>query len=425
MAIDWVDKKFMLHGLFFSWKNNIMSIAFRLFSAYQHGKSLIKIGKKPIRFYTTNMAAHHSFLYDPPKNDQDSSNSLIRAAPKEVLPLLQAIYQNNTKETWKLYLELCDKKQLYLLSPLQHSKVLKTFSFKKSFNEKQRHNLETQLLFIFNRMKGVGIEPDVNDFTHMMNVFSLIGNSKICDKLWEEMTKRKIQPNTYTYNSYITSCWGLIKSNKRKEEGFRKAQRILIDLNNIGRKPNLVTNCFLIRLFSASKRLENAQGLLETIFSQKNISKKIRKEILRNKSIVTHTFNYLMNAHGNAGDLLMMDKCFQIFLKTELPPHIYMFNTFVRNSSRMDVNKAKGYIKKMTQEFDLEPTHQIFGYILFNLYEKGLTRKAVEFLKVMQDEFEFPPSKLMLIKIYMSMLRKNRHDDAKEFAAQWKIPINI
>ncbi|PKC16999.1 hypothetical protein RhiirA5_266368 [Rhizophagus irregularis] len=132
-----------------------------------------------------------------------------------------------------------------------------------------------------------------------------------------------------------------------------------------------------------------------------------------------------MNAHGNAGDLLMMDKCFQIFLKTELPPHIYMFNTFVRNSSRMDVNKAKGYIKKMTQEFDLEPTHQIFGYILFNLYEKGLTRKAVEFLKVMQDEFEFPPSKLMLIKIYMSMLRKNRHDDAKEFAAQWKIPINI
>ncbi|CAB5210672.1 unnamed protein product [Rhizophagus irregularis] len=121
-----------------------MSIAFRLFSAYQHGKSLIKIGKKPIRFYTTNMAAHHSFLYDPPKNDQDSSNSLIRAAPKEVLPLLQAIYQNNTKETWKLYLELCIKSN-YIFYHLYN--ILK--------------------------MKGVGIEPDVNDFTHMMNVFSL------------------------------------------------------------------------------------------------------------------------------------------------------------------------------------------------------------------------------------------------------------
>jgi pentatricopeptide repeat protein len=403
-----------------------MSIAFRLFSAYQYGKSLIKIGKNPIRFYTTNIATHHSFLYDPPKNGQDSSDSLKRSAPKEVLPLLQAIYQNNTKETWRLYLELCDKKQLYLLSPLQHSKVLKTFSFKKFFNEKQRHNLETQLLFIFNRMKGVGIEPDVNDFTHMMNVFSLSGNSKICDKLWEEMARRKIQPNIYTYNSYITSCWGLIKSSKQKEEGFRKAQRILIELNNSGRKPSLVTNCFLIRLFSASKRLGNAQGLLETTFSQENLSKEItRKEILRNRSMVTQTFNYLMNAHGNAGDLLMMDKCFQIFLKTELPPHIYMFNTFVRNSSRIDINKAKGYIKKMIQEFDLEPTHQIFSYILFNLYEKGLTRKAVEFLKVMQDEFDFPPSKLMLVKIYMSMLRKNRHDDAKEFAARWKIPINL
>ncbi|GBC00175.1 hypothetical protein RclHR1_03780004 [Rhizophagus clarus] len=394
------------------------------FSAYRHGNSLIKIWKKPIRFYTTKIATHHSFLYDPPKNGQDSSDSLKRATPKEVLPLLQAIYQNNIEETWKLYLEFCDKKQLHLLSPLQHSKVLKTFSFRKSLNEKQRHNLETQLLFVFNRMKRVGIEPDVNDFTHMMNVFSLIGNSKICDKLWEEMTKKKIQPNIYTYNSYITSCWGLIKSNKRKEEGFQKAQKILIDLNNSGRKPNLVTNCILIRLFSASKGLENAQDLLETTFSQTNLSEKMtRKEILRNRSIIIHTFNYLMNAHGNAGNLLVMDKCFQIFLKTGLPPHIYMFNTLVRNSSRMDINKAKGYIKKMIQEFNLKPTHQIFSYILFNLYEKGLTRKAVEFLKVMQDEFRFSPTKLMLIKIYMSMLRKNRHDDAKELAAQWKIPI--
>jgi hypothetical protein len=77
----------------------------------------------------------------------------------------------------------------------------------------------------------------------------------------------------------------------------------------------------------------------------------------------------------------------------------------------------------MIQTFDLKPTHQIFSYILFNLYEKGLTKKCVEFLKVMEDEFKFPPSELMLIKIYKSMIRKGRHDEAKEFATQRKIQI--
>src|SRR5436305_14447253 len=102
------------------------------FSAYRYEKSLTNIGKIQIQFYTTSIAAHHSFLYDPPKEDRGTSNSLKQLAPKEVLPLLQAIRQKNTKETWKLYSELCDKNQLYLLSPLQHSRLLNVFSFNKS-----------------------------------------------------------------------------------------------------------------------------------------------------------------------------------------------------------------------------------------------------------------------------------------------------
>ncbi|CAI2164267.1 4843_t:CDS:1 [Funneliformis geosporum] len=402
-----------------------MSIAVRLWNSFKpHRNSLIKIGKVQ-QLYTTSIATHHSFLYDPPKK-KDSSNSLRQVAPKEVLPLLQTIYQNDTKETWRLYLELYHKNQLHLLSPLQHSKVLKNFSFEKTFDEKQRYILKNQVFFIFNKMKSIGIEPDVNDFTHMLNTFSLIGSPKICDNLWEEMIKRKIQPTTYMYNSYITSCWRMIKSRKGKEEGFRRAQRILISLRSSGKKPNIITNCLLARLFLASNDLGSAQGLLEMTFSQNNLSKELTKqEILRSKSMIIHTFNYLMNAHGNAGDLLMMDRCFRLFIETELSPHIYLFNTLVRNSSRMDMDKAKNYIEQMFHEFNLNPTHQIFSYILFNLYDKGLTKKAVEFLKVMEDEFKSPPSELMLVKIYKSMLRKKRYVEAKEFADQWNDVINL
>src|ERR1051325_5763283 len=180
--------------------STILQKAFQ-FSAHQYERSLIKrlkIENAQIQFYTASVATHNSILYDLTKKD---SISLKRVTPKDILPILQAIYQNNTKETWRLYLELCEKKQLYLLSPLQHSRVLKVFSFEESFDEKQRYNLGKQLLFIFNKMKNIGIEPDTNDFTHMMNTFSLIGNSKVCDKLWKEATERKIQPNTYMYNS--------------------------------------------------------------------------------------------------------------------------------------------------------------------------------------------------------------------------------
>ncbi|CAG8448190.1 9696_t:CDS:1 [Funneliformis caledonium] len=275
-------------------------------------------------------------------------------------------------------------------------------------------------------MKSTGIEPDVNDFTHMLNTFSLIGNPKVCDNLWEEIIKRKIQPTTYMYNSYITSCWRMIKSRKGKEEGFRRAQRVLISLRNSGRKPNVITNCLLARLFLASNDLGSAQGLLEETFSQKNLSKELTKqEILRSESMIIHTFNYLMNAHGNAGDLSMMDRCFRLFIEIKLPPHIYLFNTLVRNSSRIDMDKAKSYVEQMIHEFNLNPTHQIFSYILFNLCEKGLTKKAVEFLNVMKVEFKSPPSELMLVKIYKSMLRKKRYVEAKEFAVQWNDKINL
>jgi hypothetical protein len=212
------------------------------FSAHRYEKSLVKIGKAQVQFYTS-FAAHHSFLYDPPKEDRSSSNFLKQATPKEVLSILQAIRQKNMKETWRLYSELCDKNQLHLLTPLQHSRLLNVFSFNKSFDEKQRHYLGNQLLFIFNKMKFIGIEPDINDFTHMMNTFSLIGDSRVCDKLWKEVIEKKIQPNMFMYNSYIILCWQLIKSSKdkEKEEILRKAREILISLRNSGREPTLVT----------------------------------------------------------------------------------------------------------------------------------------------------------------------------------------
>src|SRR5581483_8894156 len=99
--------------------------------AYQRERFSIKrlkIEKAQILFYTTSIATHNSILYDLKKKD---SHSLKQVASKDVLPLLQAIYQNNTIEAWRLYLELCEKKQLYLLLPLQHSRVLKVFSFEE------------------------------------------------------------------------------------------------------------------------------------------------------------------------------------------------------------------------------------------------------------------------------------------------------
>ncbi|CAG8569978.1 2256_t:CDS:2 [Dentiscutata heterogama] len=53
--------------------------------------------------------------------------SLEFSTAKEVLPLLHAVRTRDQDATWKIYQELQQTRKLHLLSPQQHSIILKSF----------------------------------------------------------------------------------------------------------------------------------------------------------------------------------------------------------------------------------------------------------------------------------------------------------
>ncbi|CAG8580660.1 43022_t:CDS:2 [Gigaspora margarita] len=306
-----------------------------------------------------NSIAYRSFLYEPPKEER-LDISLEFSTAKEVLPLLHAIRTRDQQTTWKIYQELQQERKLHLLSPQQHSIVLKSFDVdgKYPFTRKETTILKKKLFYIFDQMKEIGHDPSVIDYSHMMNVFSRIRLREICDK-----------PLLKKVNNIITS------------------------LKKSGLKPNLTTYAMLVRLYFEARDIKSAQQILEFGFSKENYL-----EIEQHKWAIVRAFKCMMKAYGYKGDLKSMDECYRHML-----PNQY-------------------YNEMLLPEFNVTPNATTFQNIIYCLCEKGKTRECCRYIEQMKEQFNILPTEKSIGLIYNTMMRKKRVEDANVFAEKWKIP---
>ncbi|CAG8490475.1 25593_t:CDS:2 [Gigaspora rosea] len=335
-----------------------------------------------------NSIAYRSFLYEPPKEER-LDISLEFSTAKEVLPLLHAIRARDQQATWKIYQELQQARKLHLLSPQQHSIVLKSFDVdgKYPFTRKETTILKKKLFYIFDQMKEIGHDPSVIDYSHMMNVFSRIRLREICDSLWIESINKGLQPSIYLFNSYLSSCL------RRREPLLKKVNHIITSLKKSGLKPNLTTYSMLVRLYFEARDIKSAQQILEFGFSTKNYL-----EIEQHKWAIIRAFKCMMKAYGYKGDLKSMDECYRHML-----PNQY-------------------YNEMLLPEFSVTPNATTFQNIIYCLCEKGKTRECCRYIEQMKEKFNALPTEKSIGLIYNTMMRKKRFEDANEFAEKWKIP---
>ncbi|RHZ77650.1 hypothetical protein Glove_174g179 [Diversispora epigaea] len=217
------------------------------------------------------MASHRSFLYELPKdeNNQDSKNlSLEHVTPKELKPILRAVKSNDMNKVWKIYRTLVEENKLHLLTPIHHSLILKVFDIKKEpINIYKVKKIKSTLLYILGQMKLLGHQPNIMDYTHLLNVFSRVREARLCEKFWIESTgKQGIKPSIYMFNSYLASCL------QKDERLLGKASLIIKTLIESELTPNLTTYSLLIRLHCCARDYEAAQEILDQQFSTNTIS---------------------------------------------------------------------------------------------------------------------------------------------------------
>ncbi|CAG8481922.1 10869_t:CDS:1 [Acaulospora morrowiae] len=367
--------------------------------------------------YTSSISLR-SFLYEPPE-EISTDLPLEFVTPKEVMPLLHAIQLNKKLDAWNIYRDLNNARKLHLLSPIQHSIVLKFYDIRKLPKNPLNMKLFTfKLHYIFRHMKLAGHQPNIIDYTHMLNVFSRIRYSKICEDLWVESSRRGITPTIYMYNSYLASCL------HREKPLLKKANYIVEKLKKSGLKANLTTYSLLVRLHCYTQNFEAAQKILDAKFDlQKNLDASSHWELRYHVWAIVRALRSMISAYGYKGDLSAMDNCYRI-LKFYDKPDIQLFNILIRNScNQSNIQRGQQYFNEMVS-YNIKPDIHVLRRLIRCLCNKGKTRASCELLETTKEKYNLTPSDYILATIHKTMVKKRRIKDANEFADKWKIPAS-
>lgn len=394
--------------------------------------------KTPYMTYFS-VASHRSFLYVPPKDKESSDPPLEGVAPKEVIPLLRAVKSNGMTRVWKIYRNLVEGNKLHLLTPIQHSFVLKAFDLKgKHINFNNAKLIKSTLLYIFGQMKLIGHQPNIIDYTHLLNVFSRIQETRLCKNLWNELTiQQGMKPTIYMYNSYLASCL------YRKKLNLEKVNLIIRELIKSGLNPNLTTYSLLIRIQCCIRNYEAAQEILDQVIQQfprqfpknssspshpfsKNFknSSQLNWELRLHKWAMVRALRSMIGLYGYSGKFLEMDNCFKI-LTNYINPDIKLFNSIISHTcNHLNFEKAQQYLDQMFTVYHIKPDFLILHSLVKCLCHQGKTQLSCKLLDEMKEKFDINPSDYSLALIYKVMIKKKRIADAQEFVKKWKIPEN-
>lgn len=316
-----------------------------------------------------------------------------------------------------------------------------------------RAGLFQESLKVFATMKSLGVSPSVITFNSLLSILLKRGRTNMARNLYDEMLSTYgVTPDTYTFNILIRGfCM-----NSMVDEGFRFFQEIsrfkcepdvityntIVDglcragkvdiarnvmkgMSNKSRdlNPNVVTYTTLIRGFCMKQEIDDALSVLEEMISRglkpnrityntliKGLCEAQRfdkiKEIL--EGTVTHggftpdtcTFNTLMHAHCNSGNLDEALKVFAKMSELQVQPDSATYSVLIRSLCQQgDYDRAEKLSDELAEKEILlndagcRPLVAAYNPMFEYLCRNGKTRKAEGvFRQLMKRGTQDPPS---------------------------------
>ncbi|CAG8567393.1 8547_t:CDS:1 [Paraglomus brasilianum] len=340
----------------------------------------------------------------------NTENRLRVVAHKRVLPLLQAILNEDIEAVWYLYNQLDGEDKLKLLLPEHHSLVLRSINVKNQLiDEELKTKYTKRLIYVIGRMKAYGYNPDVRDYTHLLHVFGSIKKYRECDKIWARMWESGLKPGIYAYNCYLYSCLG------RHRGCLALASDIWRNLQNDGLNPNAVTYAVMIRIYGDLKMPDGARQIFDSAFDISEEHKDASKF-----TPTEYSFNSLLYAYGRSGELDRMKSAYELMVKVGVMPDFNTFGELIRWSCEFkDLEGVRAYIAIMQEQYGFQPNITIFNHFIKLAIGTGRTTLAIELFREMKEKYNLFPIAKMVRKLHAKMRLRKRYADAQHLVNEW------
>jgi len=146
-----------------------------------------------------------------------------------------------------------------------------------------------------------GTDPDVSSYSTVLNAAASLGNCRMVDELWEELTNtRKLQPNIYAYNS-------LLRSVKHGPDGNAQAADLFDRLFKEVQPDRYTIDLVLVPLIRA-KRIGDIEALLGNFVESQTVDPRT----------ASNAFAAFLNSLIKAGELPTARAVFDTYLLPSL-----------------------------------------------------------------------------------------------------------
>ncbi|XP_049390515.1 pentatricopeptide repeat-containing protein At2g41720 [Solanum stenotomum] len=259
---------------------------------------------------------------------------------------------------------------------------------------------------IFNSMREKRSEciPDIVTFTTIMHMYSVSGQIKNCEAVFNTMLAEGLKPNIVSYNTLV----GAYASHGMAQE----ALSIFDKMKSNGTRPDVVSYTSLLNAYGRSEQPERAMETFE----------QMKRNNLKPNLV---SYNVLIDAYGSNG---LLDKAVQVLREMEhdgLQPNVVTISTLLAASGRCCQKVNIDSILTAAKMRGIELNTVAYNSALGSYLNVGEYEKALSLYKLMRKKKVMPDSVTYNVLI-SGCCRMSNYSEALEFLDEMialKIPL--
>ncbi|KAM7476751.1 hypothetical protein LguiB_023994 [Lonicera macranthoides] len=230
-----------------------------------------------------------------------------------------------------------------------------------------------QASLLFEVMQTDGLQPTIDVYTALVSAYGLSG---YLDKAFETVDHMKsvsdCKPDVYTYSILINCCTKLHR--------FDLVEHIIAEMSFLGIECSTVTYNTVIDGYAKVERFEEMeQSLTDMLESGTRVPD-------------IFTFNSIVGAYGNCGQIEKMEKWFEEFQVTGIKPDLMTFNILIKSYGKVgNYDKMFSVIEFMKKRF-ISPSIVTYNIVIEAFGKAGKIDKMDEFFLKMKHQGMKPNS---------------------------------
>jgi pentatricopeptide repeat protein len=255
---------------------------------------------------------------------------------------------------------------------------------------------------LLSNMTKEGIKPDIKTHTSLLCLYAnkkdIIGSEQV----WEGMIKAGFSPDVASYNTLLSAY--------TKIGDIMKSEHIITTMINANIKPNLATYSTLLSLYA---RLGNIKA-----------GKRVHKEVLRKQLWPQHT-NYvefntfsssLITMYVSCSKITQAREVFDICLKEKGSLlHISVWSSMISAYAQVGFGNDAIQLFETMNEKGVLPNILTFTSLLTACSHSLLPDKALEYVRLMKDQFNITPDVIHHNCVVDALARAGKLEEAENY----------